>query len=226
MKGLNNLTKWESVIEWFDDSKYRNLSEGTKNQLKEFRRINHYIKTLKESIEIRENQIQKLKSEILQKNEGVRKHKNKGNELYDKLVNLKKQKEISVYYSEGKRQKNLKGNKWSIGPELKTYTQTNIKYKLVHSKSTKTINLKPKRIDTINELKSVCPSWYKKHGSELLNLKWEEKSGNSKLKRVFSELFKPCIEEIIGKKTSSNKITTDFTIKFEDIKNLLKRKKF
>jgi len=226
MKGVNNLTKWESVIEWFDESNYRKLPEGTKNQLKEFRRINHYIKTLKGSIEIREKQIQKLKSEISLKVEGVRKYKNKGNELYDKLVNLKKQKEISVYYSEGKRYKNLKGNKWSNGPELKTYTQTNIKYKLVHSKSTKTINLKPTRLETIKELKSVCPSWYKKNGSELLNLKWKEKSGNSKLKRVFSELFKPCIEEIIRKKTSSNKISNDFTIKFEDIKNVLKSKVF
>jgi hypothetical protein len=226
MKGVNNLTKWESVIEWFDDSKYSKLSEGTKNQLKEFRRINHYIKTLKESIEIRETQIQKLKTEISIKIEGVRKHKNKGNELYESLVNLKKQKEVRVYYSEGIRKKNLKGNKWSVGPELKTYTQTNIKYKLVHSKSAKTINLKPTRIETINELKSVCPSWYRKHGSELLNLKWEEKSGNSKLKRVFSELFKPCIEEIIGKKISSNKISSDFTIKFEDIKNVLKSKEF
>jgi hypothetical protein len=226
MKGVNNFTKWESVIEWFDESKYRKLSEGTKKQLNEFRRINHYITTLKNSIETREVLINKLKGEISQRVEGVRKHKNNGNKLYDKLVSLKKEKEVRVYYTEGTTKKKLKGNNWSVYGSEKIYTQTNIKYKLLHSKSMKTINLKPNRSDTINEIKSVCPSWYSKHGKVLNNLDWNDRSGNITLKRMFSDLFKTCIEEIIERNTTNQKSSIDFTIKFEDIKEVLKKKKY
>ena len=95
-----------------------------------FRRINHYISVLKSSIESREREIERLKNKILIKKEGIRKHKNRGNELYDRLVSLKKQKEIVVYYTEGTSKKKLTGDKWSNNGGVKTYKQTNIKYNI------------------------------------------------------------------------------------------------
>jgi hypothetical protein len=57
MKGVNNITKWELVIEWIDDRRYLELPEKTKDELNKFRRINNYIKKLKNSIEKHEKGI-------------------------------------------------------------------------------------------------------------------------------------------------------------------------
>lgn len=226
MKGVNNITKWESVIEWFEESKYSKLTDKTKNQLKEFRRINHYISVLKSSIESREREIERLKNKILIKKEGIRKHKNRGNELYDRLVSLKKQKEIVVYYTEGTSKKKLTGDKWSNNGGVKTYKQTNIKYKFRNSSSLKTINLKPTRKETLNEIKIVCPSWYNSEGKTLLNLDWSNDSDNRIIKKKLSKLFQSCIEEIIGKNTKTVYTTDNITIKFDDIKRVLKNKRY
>lgn len=223
MKGVNNLTKWEKVVEWFDDKKYNNLSEKTKSDLKNFRKINHYIKTLKNTIDEKEKEVQKLISEINKRKEKIRVHKNNGNDYYDKIVNLKKDVDITVYYSEGKRTKKLKGNNWSEYGSIKTYSQINIKYKPRNSKSMKTINIGTERGKVLNELKEVSPNWYDKTGKSLINLDWNNKSENNKIKNSFIKLFEPHIIKIIS---SSKNNTENLKITFNQLKGLIKHSKY
>jgi hypothetical protein len=225
MKGVDNLTKWESVIEWFDERKYSKLSEKTKSELKRFRSLNHYIQTLKKSIDVRENEISKLKGEIIKKKDSIRKHKLEGNNLFEKLVYLKKKSDITVYYSEGTSKKKLKGDKWSRGVSEKIYPQTNLKYKSRNTKTVKTISLKSTRLETLNEIKKVFPKWYNQVGKNLIELNWENRVEGNRLKNEFTLLFKPLIEELIEKNKSKSNTKGEFNIQFDKLMELLKKKK-
>jgi hypothetical protein len=224
MKGVNNITKWELVIEWIDDRRYLDLPEKTKDELKKFRRINNYINKLKNSIEKHEKEISVLKGEIEKRTTKIKRYKFVGNPLYEKLLELKKKNEVTVYYSEGIHKKKLKGNSWSRLPSVKNYSQTNLKYKINQSKISKTVNLKPTRIETLDELKKVCPNWYKTIGKELMNLDWKER--NNWIKSKFINLFKPYIIELLDlrKKYPKNpryqKITFESLLKQMEGRNM------
>ena len=105
MKNVNNITKWEVVIDWIDNDKFISLTSKQKEDLKKFRSKNNYIKKLQESINEREKQLQILKTEISDRVEKIRVHKLDGIPLYEKLVELKKENQVVVYYSEGKHKK-------------------------------------------------------------------------------------------------------------------------
>jgi len=224
MKGVNNLTKWESVIEWFDDKKYFNLSEKSKLDLKDFRKVNHYIQTLKNSIEKSQKEIEVLKKSILDRNEKIRKHKNKGNTLYDKLVNLKDKNEISLYYSEGITTKKLKGNNWSRGVSVKTYHQINIKFKSKNSKKLTTINLGTTREKLLKEIKSISPNWYSEKGKQLNDLNWSVKSDSNRIKSVFVSLLLPLLEDILEGNKSKKLTSGELKINWEQIKGVMNKK--
>lgn len=225
MRGVDNVTKWESVIEWFDERKYSKLPNQIKNDLKRFRSLNHYIVTLKKSIEEREKEIQNFKNEILTKREKIRKHKLEGNSVYEKLVYLKKQNEISVYYSEGTSKKKLKGDKWSRGVSEKTYSQTNLKYKTRNTKTLKSISLKSTREETLKEIKKVIPEWYNQVGKNILELNWENKTESNRIKKEFIFLFQPLIEELVEKNKSKSNTKGGISIKFEELIDLMRRKR-
>ncbi len=224
MKGVNNLTKWESVIEWFDDKKYLNLSDKSKQDLKDFRKVNHYIQTLKNSIEKHQLEIEDLKKQIIQRSEKIRKHKNKGNTLYDRLVNLKDKNEISLYYSEGITTKKLKGNNWSRGISEKTYHQINIKYKSKNSKKLTTINLGTTRDKLLKEIKLISPNWYNEKGRGLVDLNWSVKTDSNRLKFVFVSLIQPLLEEILEKNKSKKDNNGVLKINWEQIKGIMKKR--
>jgi len=224
MKGVDNITKWESVIEWFDERKYSKLPNQIKNNLKRFRSLNHYIVTLKKSIEEREKEIQKIKNEILSKREQIRKHKLEGNSVYEKLVYLKKQNEISVYYSEGTSKKKLKGDKWSRSVSEKKYSQTNLKYRTRNTKTLKSISLKPTREETLKEIKKVFPKWFNQIGKNLIELNWENKTEGNRIKKEFIKLFQPLIEELIEKNKFKSNTKGGFSIKFEELIDLIRKK--
>jgi hypothetical protein len=223
MKGVDNITKWESVVEWFDERKYSKLSEKTKSDLKRFRSINHYIKTLKKSIDDREKEISKCKNEIKIKKESIRKHKLEGNRVYEKLVYLKKQSEITVYYSEGTSKKILKGDKWSRGVSEKVYSQTNLKYKSRNTKTVKTISLKSTRTETIKEIRKVFPVWYNQVGKYLIELNWNNKVEGNRIKKEFIFLFEPIIQKLIEKNKSKYNNKGDFNIKFDQLLDILNK---
>ena len=224
MKNINNITKWEVVIDWIDNDKFISLTSKQKEELKEFRRRNNYIKKLQESINEREKQLQVLKTEINERVEKIRVHKLKGIPLYEKLVELKKEKEVVVYYSEGKHKKQLKGNWTKIKGEVKEYPQTNLKYKSRYTRNPKSVNLKPTREQTINVIKDLCPKWYKDHGEKVLKSDYSIPKERDYVRNKMINLFQPLIEELQIRNSSKKKSKLDYRIKFEDLKQLMKEK--
>ena len=225
MKNVNNITKWEVVIDWIDNDKFLSLTSKQKNDLIEFRRKNNYIKKLQESINEKEKQLQKLKTEISDRVEKIRVHKVKGIPLYEKLVELKKENEVVVYYSEGKHKKQLKGNWTKIQGGIKEYPQTNLKYKSRYTSNPKSVNLKPTREETLNIIKDLCPKWYSENGEKLLKSDYNILKERDYVKKKMINFFQPLIEELLKRNSSKKKLTPDYRIKFEDLKQLMKEKK-
>jgi hypothetical protein len=224
MKKVNNKTKWDVVIDWIDNDRFLSLSKRQQEELKEFRKRNNYIKKLQESIDEREKELQKLKTEINERVEKIRVHKLKGIPLYEKLVELKKENEVVVYYSEGKHKKQLKGN-WKKKGGTKEYPQTNLKYKSRYTSNPKSINLKPTREETINTIKELCPKWYKENGEKVLKSDYYIPSEREFVKRKMILLFEPLIKELLQRNSSKKNSTLDYKIRFDEIKNLMKEKK-
>lgn len=225
MKNVNNITKWEVVIDWIDNDKFLSLSKKQKEELKEFRRKNNYIKKLQSSINLRELELQKLKNEISKRVEKIRIHKLEGIPLYEKLVELKKENEVVVYYSEGIHKKQLKGNWTRTTGEIKEYPQTNLKYKSKYTRNPKSVNLKPTRKETINIVKDLCPKWYNEHGEKIIKSDYSKPKERDYIKSKMIRLFQPLIEELLVRNSSKKKPTLDYRIKFEDLIQLMKEKK-
>ncbi len=224
MKNVNNITKWEVVIDWIDNDKFISLTSKQKEDLKKFRSKNNYIKKLQESINEREKQLQILKTEISDRVEKIRVHKLDGIPLYEKLVELKKENQVVVYYSEGKHKKKLKGNWTKILGGIKEYPQTNLKYKSRYTRNPKSVNLKPTRKETISVIKELCPRWYNEHGEKLLKSDYGIPKERDYVKNKMINLFQPLIEELLIRNSSKKKSKLDYRIKFEDLKQLLKEK--
>lgn len=189
--------KWEAKIEWLDKNHYLKLNESDKKKLLRFRSLHSYINKLSKSIDQREEKIQKLKSEISEKEKGRKKYLNEGKVLYQFLEKLKSDLKISVYYTEGKTTKTLKKDKYkTIATEKKVYTQCLLRFKTANNKRIYSINLAPKRIDILNDIKKVDPKWYFEIGSKLQK---GENTEMNKVKRELCNYYKPIIEKLFKK---------------------------
>lgn len=189
--------KWEAKIEWLDKNHYLKLNETDKKKLLRFRSLHSYINKLSKSINEREEKIKKLKSEISDKEKGRKKYLSEGKVLYQFLEKLKSDLKISVYYTEGKTTKTLKKDKYkTIATEKKIYTQCLLRFKTANNKRIYSINLAPKRIDILNDIKKVDPIWYNEIGANLLK---GENVEINKVKRELCNYFKPFIEKLFKK---------------------------
>ncbi len=189
--------KWEAKIEWLDKNHYLKLNETDKKKLLRFRSLHSYINKLSKSIDEREEKIQMLKSEISEKEKGRKKYLNEGKFLYQFLEKLKSDLKITVYYTEGKTTKILKKDKYkTIATEKKVYSQCLLRFKTANNKKIYSINLAPKRIDILNDIKKVDPKWFNEIGNKLI------KGENVDINRVKSALcnyYKPIIEKLFKK---------------------------
>ena len=189
------LSKWDLIIEWFDDEKYDNLSEKEQDILHEFRRKNTYINKLNRSIDRDVKIISQLQKNIRKRRKKIRIHKLRGKKLYSEVEYLKNKHFIDIYYCEGIQKKPY--TRTIKGVESTTYNQyqiSNLKIKTKYLNRQRTISLKSTRNETLKVLKSHFPEW--------INTLDESKMKNNKnyFRNHLIEFFKPTLEKIVNEK--------------------------
>ena len=189
------MSKWDLIIEWFDDEKYQNLSENEREILLEFRRKNLYINKLFKSIDRDLKIVVQLQKSIRKRRDKIRIHKLQGKKLYSEIEYLKIKHFIDIYYCEGIQKKSY--TRMIQGVKNTTYSQyhiSNLKIKTKYLNRQRTISLKSTRNETLKVLKSHFPEW--------VNTLDETKMKNNKnyFRNHLIEFFKPTLEKIVNEK--------------------------
>lgn len=214
------------VIQYLENDEYLNLNSKQKEDLLELRSLKVYVDKLNQSVEKDLKMVQKLQKSIKERKEKIRIHTLNGKPLFERLEHLKNEHQIVVYYTEGfkKKEKNENGQNGLILQKKKKvdveYKQINLKYRSIHLSKTKTVHLKPRRSEILNDLKEICPNWYERVGEKLRVGK------DSKIEKVrieLVELFTPILKELIT--THSKEINNkDFSITYKVLLEKLKEK--
>ena len=219
-------SKWGMVIQYLKKNEYDSLSKVQTDEYLRLKNLKMYVDKLNESIENDSKTLQKLQKDIRERKEKIRLYKLEGKPLYERLEYLKNQHEIVVYYTEGvhRRKKIAEGQNGRI-LEIKKksdveYKQINLKYRSVHLSKTKTVYLKPRRNQILDDLELVCPVWYENVGKGLRSLK------DSKIEKVrngFVDLFTPVLRELITEKSKEIN-DREFSITYRVLLEKLKEK--
>ncbi len=219
-------SKWGMVIQFLEKEELLDLDKIQKEEFLRLRSLKVYVDKLNRTIEKDSKTIQKLKKGIKERKEKIRLHNLEGKPLFERLEYLKSQHEIVVYYTEGvqNKKKNEVGQNGRI-LEIKKksdveYKQINLKYRSVHLSKTKTVYLKPRRSQILDDLEMVCPKWYENLGKGLRSLK------DSKIEKVrngFVDLFTPVLRELITEKSKEIN-DREFSITYKVLLEKLKEK--
>ncbi|MFM7015104.1 MAG: hypothetical protein ACKOX3_02140 [Bacteroidota bacterium] len=219
-----NESKWGLVIQYLEKDEYLSLNKIQTEELLELRSLKVYVDKLNNTIERDLKMLQKLQKGIKERKEKVRVYKLKGKPLFERLEHLKNQHEIVVYYTEGvhKRKKVEEGQNGRLVEMKKRieteYKQINLKYRSIHLSKTKTVYLKPRRSQILDDLELVCPKWYENVGKGLRSLK------DSKIENVrngFVDLFTPVLRELItekGKEINDKEFSITYKVLLEKLK--------
>jgi hypothetical protein len=221
-------SKWGMVIQYLDNDEYLNLNSRQKEDLLELRSLKVYVDKLNQSVEKDLKMVQKLQKSIKERREKIRIHTLNGKPLFERLEHFKNEHQIVVYYTEGvHKRKKIEEGQNGLVREVKNkvdveYKQINLKYRSIHLSKTKTVYLKPRRSEILDDLKEVCPNWYERVGEKLRVGK------DSKIEKVrieLVELFSPILKELITihSKDINNK---DFSITYKVLLEKLKEKDF
>lgn len=212
------------VIQFLKKDELLTMSEVQKRELFRLRNLKRYVDKLNESIEEDSKMLRKLQRGIRERKEKIRLHKLEGKPLFERLEYLKNQHEIVVYYTEGvhNRKKIAEGQNGRILETKKKsdveYNQINLKYRSIHLSKTKTVYLKPRRSQILDDLELICPKWYEKVGAGLRSLK------DSKIQKVrngFVDLFTPVLRELItekGKEINDKEFSITYKVLLEKLK--------
>lgn len=213
------------VIQFLEEDELLKMSEVQKRELFRLGNLKGYVDELNKSIDRDLKILQKLQKGIKERREKIRLHKLEGKPLYERLEYLKNQHEIVVYYTEGvhRRTKIAEGQNGrfvEMKKKVETeYKQINLKYRSIHLSKTKTVYLKPRRSQILDDLKLICPNWYEKVGAGLRSLK------DSKIEKVrngFVDLFTPVLRELItekGKEINDKKFSITYKVLLERLKD-------
>jgi hypothetical protein len=221
-------SKWGMVIQYLEKDEYLKLNSRQKEDLLELRSLKVYVDKLNQTLDKDLKMVQKLQKSIKERKEKIRTHILKGKPLFERLEHIKNEHQIVVYYTEGvhKRKKIEEGqNRLILEVKKKVdveYKQINLKYRSIHLSKTKTVYLKPRRSEILDDLKVICPKWYERVGEKLRVGK------DSKIEKVrieLVELFTPILKELITihSKEINNK---DFSITYKVMLEKLKEKGF
>ncbi len=217
-------SKWGMVIQFLEKEELLNLDTIQKEEFLRLRSLKVYVDKLNLTIEKDSKTLHELKKGIKERREKIRLHKLEGKPLYERLEYLKNQHEIVVYYTEGvqNKKKNELGQNGRI-LEIKKkmeveYKQINLKYRSIHLSKTKTVYLKPRRSQILDDLEFVCPVWYENVGKGLRSL------NNSKIEKVrkgFVDLFTPVLRELItekGREINDKEFSITYRVLLERLK--------
>jgi hypothetical protein len=219
-----NESKWGMVIQYLEKDEYLSLNKIQTEELLELRSLKVYVDKLNNTIEKDLKMLQKLQKGIKERKEKVRVYKLKGKPLFERLEHLKNQHEIVVYYTEGvHKRKKVEGGQNGRLIEMKKrieteYKQINLKYRSIHLSKTKTVYLKPRRNQILDDLELICPKWYEKVGAGLRSLK------DSKIEKVrngFVDLFTPVLRELItekGKEINDKEFSITYKVLLDKLK--------
>lgn len=212
------------VIQYLKKNEYDSLSKVQTDEFLRLKNLKKYVDKLNDSIEKDLKTLQKLQKGIKERREKIRLHKLEGKPLYERLEYLKNQHEIVVYYTEGiqRRTKIAEGQNGKfieMKKKVETeYKQINLKYRSIHLSKTKTVYLKPRRSQILDDLEFVCPVWYEKVGKGLRSL------NDSKIEKVrngFVDLFTPVLKELItekGKEINDREFSITYKVLLEKLK--------
>ena len=225
-KKKKSKSKWGMVIQYLENDEYLNLNSRQNDDLLKLRSLKNYVDVLNDTIERDSKIVQKLQKEIKERREKIRIHTMNGKPLFERLEHLKNEHQIVVYYTEGvHKRKKVEDGQNGLVREVKDtvdveYKQINLKYRSIHLSKTKTVYLKPRRSEILDDLKEVCPNWYERVGEKLRVGK------DSKIEKVrieLVELFSPILKELITihSKEINNK---DFSITYKVLLEKLKEK--
>ena len=225
-KKKESKSKWGMVIQNLENDEYLNLNSRQLEDLLELRSLKVYVDKLNKSVEKDLKLVQKLQKSIRERKEKIRIHRMNGKPLFERLEHLKNEHQIVVYYTEGvHKRKKIEDGQNGLVREVKNkvdveYKQINLKYRSIHLSKTKTVHLKPRRSEILNDLKEICPNWYERVGEKLRVGK------DSKIEKVrieLVELFSPILKELITihSKEINNK---DFSITYKVLLEKLKEK--
>jgi hypothetical protein len=219
-------SKWGMVIQYLENYEYLNLNSKQKEDLLELRSLKVYVDKLNQSVEKDLKMVQKLQKSIKERKEKIRIHTLNGKPLFERLEHLKNEHQIVVYYTEGvHKRKKVEDGQNGLVREVKNkvdveYKQINLKYRSIHLSKTKTVYLKPRRSEILDDLKEICPNWYERVGEKLRVGK------DSKIEKVrieLVELFTPILKELIT--THSKEINNkDFSITYKVLLEKLREK--
>jgi hypothetical protein len=225
-KKKKSKSKWGMVIQYLENDEYLNLNSRQNDDLLKLRSLKHYVDDLNDTIERDSKIVQKLQKEIKERREKIRIHTMNGKPLFERLEHLKNEHQIVVYYTEGvHKRKKVEDGQNGLVREVKDtvdveYKQINLKYRSIHLSKTKTVYLKPRRSEILDDLKVICPNWYERVGEKLRVGK------DSKIEKVrieLVELFTPILKELIT--THSMEINNkDFSITYKVLLEKLKEK--
>lgn len=219
-----NDSKWGMVIQYLEKDEYLRLNKIQTEEFLELRSLKVYVDKLNNTIEKDLKMLQKLQKGIKERKEKVRVYKLKGKPLFERLEHFKNQHEIVVYYTEGVHRRNKiaegqNGRLIEMKKKIETeYKQINLKYRSVHLSKTKTVYLKPRRSQILDDLELICPEWYKNVGAGLRSLK------DSKIEKVrngFVDLFTPVLRELItekGKEINDKEFSITYKVLLERLK--------
>lgn len=219
-----NDSKWGMVIQYLEKDEYLRLNKIQTEEFLELRSLKVYVDKLNNTIEKDLKMLQKLQKGIKERKEKVRVYKLKGKPLFERLEHLKNQHEIVVYYTEGvHKRKKVEGGQNGRLIEMKKrieteYKQINLKYRSIHLSKTKTVYLKPRRNQILDDLELICPKWYEKVGAGLRSLK------DSKIEKVrngFVDLFTPVLRELItekGKEINDKEFSITYKVLLDKLK--------
>lgn len=219
-------SKWGMVIQNLENDEYLNLNSRQLEDLLELRSLKVYVDKLNKSVEKDLKLVQKLQKSIRERKEKIRIHRMNGKPLFERLEHLKNEHQIVVYYTEGvHKRKKIEDGQNGLVREVKNkvdveYKQINLKYRSIHLSKTKTVHLKPRRSEILDDLKVICPNWYERVGEKLRVGK------DSKIEKVrieLVELFSPILKELITihSKEINNK---GFSITYKVLLEKLKEK--
>lgn len=212
------------VIQFLEEDELLKMSEVQKRELFRLGNLKGYVDELNKSIDRDLKILQKLQKGIKERREKIRLHKLEGKPLYERLEYLKNQHEIVVYYTEGvHKRKKVEGGQNGRLIEMKKrieteYKQINLKYRSIHLSKTKTVYLKPRRNQILDDLELICPKWYEKVGAGLRSLK------DSKIEKVrngFVDLFTPVLRELItekGKEINDKEFSITYKVLLDKLK--------
>ena len=219
-----NESKWGMVIQFLEKEEYLNLNKIQKEEFLELRSLKVYVDKLNNTIDKDLRLVQKLQKGIKERKEKIRLYKLKGKPVFERLEYLKNQHEIVVYYTEGVqiKKKNEVGQNGRI-MEIKkktevVYKQINLKYRSVHLSKTKTVYLKSRRSQILDDLELICPIWYKNVGESLRSLK---DSKIEKIRNGFVDLFTPVLRELItekGKEINEKEFSITYKVLLEKLR--------